>query len=164
MKQFVKEILVCAERTVKKGQLSSDVTQTDIISTAVAISVGYNLPLPTAAVTDHKEYFTTMVEDTAESIVSQINEYTPLPFNRVMKLVQSVWTTRYKVLHVPLSQAAYEAITHSLCHESNDLSPIQKEAVGAVFGNEGSYLLQLMNSSFKNEFEILNSREHVESE
>lgn len=79
------------------------------LSLALAVGLGYSLPLPNSAVENPAEWFTEQYRWKITQFVSEFNERFLLDISLVQSGVQEVWLGRYRACHVH-SQAEVEAV------------------------------------------------------
>lgn len=73
-----------------------------ILKRVIAASVGYSSICPVGEVEAAGSYFNSVVRESAEEIISAINEIQWCEPTEVMALAREIWITRYNIVNSPM--------------------------------------------------------------
>lgn len=99
MYNLVTNINQLADRALKETEGTAHADRAHLITSLVAFSIGYKLPLPSAPLDDPKAYFIQHHLPNVEMVVMRLNEHLMFNWRAAMDQVKTTWKMRYDMVH-----------------------------------------------------------------
>jgi hypothetical protein len=151
MRKVASTITECVNSILRTKDVPENVDQRHLNTIITAASIAYRLPLPSGPVHRPEEWFLINCLAGYESIAGALNEYLVMDVNEVDKVVRTTWLLRYRVLHIPYSPQALEALMHTLGDSDYEVADVYRSWICALGDNSAAHVMmrvgQAMNEN-----------------
>lgn len=127
MRKVAKTVNDWVMNAIRSKRVPENVDQSHLSTVVIASSIAYRLPLPTSPVHRPEEWYLQHCMSGADDAMGRLNEYLVMNVNELDKLTRTIWTLRYRVLHVPFSSQSLHALLCSLEDSDYEVAPVYRE-------------------------------------